>query len=556
MQNVEVTTFNVGQGLFNLVISRKNNGKLYVGVFDCGNFAEYSSTGIEEACGKLNSIEDFETIDQVVISHQDRDHWRNLVDFLLLLNGYTYSVDSWYVLSEEDAYGEYVEALQFSDRFIKHLYRDHEEYLCTALWYEKNEHSCYHWDFVSLQLDILINKGEMSAKWKVDFHTEFEDPFTAEIILKGTTYDIKFTYFDNNFDKKECRSNDISADNLRCIMIDMVSSIACDLNIKIRIYTMWNGIFGCGVFDCKNWAWDFENPLFIRKGIQEAYMGGLCCEMGYSILTTWMNFFAKKVNDKCQFLYNYPDRDKKYGQYPFYLEESIKYPSIKQDHILKNATSQVTMIYMDDSHCLVFPGDATVHVFSTLSRVLTERGGAQVELLLAPHHGSGDTNFCWHKIRGEQARLDEIQPFHNFLSRFPPNYIFISAARDKFGHPSKRFLEACRKYCRGRAERHFVLLGSDTDEAEADYGDGDEYVADYVAGYKLATEKAIFSTESEGTNLIYQYSQRMQDGSMEVCSACLEDPFTESDFAVRSGQKQERKIPSDEMFLPYGGFLV
>ncbi len=551
MQNVEVTTFNVGQGLFNLVIGRRNNGKLYVGVFDCGNFAGDSPTRIGEACGKLNSIEDFVTIDQVVISHQDIDHWRNFINFYLLLNGYTYSKHSWYVLSEEEVYNEYVEAVQFTGRYIKHLYRDHEGYLCTAIWYGKNVDGCYPWDFVSLQLDIFMNEREMSAKWKVDFYTDFENPFTAEIIFKGTTYDIKFTYLD----EKECRRNDISTNTLRISLIDMISSIACDQKIKNRIFTMWNGIFNCGVFDIKYWAWDFENPLFIRKGIQEVYIGGLCRDMGYSILYNWMNYIAEKVYDKCQFLNSYPDRDRNDCHYQFYLEQSIIIPSLKQTSIYRNATSLITILYMDDSHCLVFPGDATVHAFSTLSRVLAERGEVKVELLLAPHHGSGDTNFCW-KEEGGQAQLEEIQPFHELLNSFQPNFIFISAARSKFGHPSKRFLEACRKYCRGRVTQHFVLLGSDFSEAQADYGDEDRYVVDVWSTHKLVTERAIFSTESEGTNLLYQYSQGVQDGRMKVCNACLEDPFTESDLVVRSGQKQERKIPSDEMFLPYGGLFV
>lgn len=531
MRNVEVITFHVGQGLFNLVTGRRNDGELYTGVFDCGNFEEYGPMGVAEACDILNQIEDFTEIDDVVISHQDIDHWRNFTEFFLNLNGCSYSRDSWYFVSGPE--DEDVTAGQFSDNFISRVDKDGDGNIKHIVWHVADRGSFEDSDFVRMGANFTVSETGVSAQWKAEFYTESAKPYKAVITQKEGFYEITFW----NLRKQSMKAQALP-DEIYKAVVNMIAGMCCGQNDTERLYRLWRGVYRQIVFDYAQWDIDLANPVYITKRITDIYLGGLAYGTSYWAFNCYMGLFADNVSEEYSYLRIYPDSYKSDYWDEFTFEENIRYPSLKQDNIYKNATSQVTIFFIDKNHCLVFPGDATVHVFSDLAETLKIHKSPQIELLLAPHHGSGDTNFCRHKKKSGDFELDSNQPFSNLLAAFPPKNIFISADRKKFGHPSKLFMDTCERFCRGAEQAHPVLLAPDNWYRGMVFGEEDV----------LVTEKAIDSTETAGSNLIYRYPQ----------------DALENGARMRTGKNQEisqkinrnKRVPSDDMFLPYGGPFV
>ena len=96
------------------------------------------------------------------------------------------------------------------------------------------------------------------------------------------------------------------------------------------------------------------------------------------------------------------------------------------------------------SRRIIYPGDATVHVFSDLANALDGPEIFENTFFMAPHHGSLHTNYC----DGEQ------QPFYQLLDKLTGektvklSACVISALGEVFGHPNKKFVYDMREYVR------------------------------------------------------------------------------------------------------------
>lgn len=112
---------------------------------------------------------------------------------------------------------------------------------------------------------------------------------------------------------------------------------------------------------------------------------------------------------------------------------------------LHNATS--LMVEFDTSseeksRRIIYPGDATVHVFEQLANALAGPDVFDSTFFMAPHHGSLHTNYCG----GEQ------QPLHNLLNKLTADRTkeldtcVISALGEVFHHPDQRFVRDMRNY--------------------------------------------------------------------------------------------------------------
>ncbi|MCH5252256.1 MAG: hypothetical protein J1F22_04720 [Lachnospiraceae bacterium] len=86
MTNVEVYTYNVGQGLFNILIDKGKSGLCggpFCAIFDCGKVqhcGKYDWAAIKKEA--INLLVKVKGPDLIVISHQDTDHWDHLKDLL------------------------------------------------------------------------------------------------------------------------------------------------------------------------------------------------------------------------------------------------------------------------------------------------------------------------------------------------------------------------------------------------------------------------------------------------------------------------------------------
>lgn len=116
----------------------------------------------------------------------------------------------------------------------------------------------------------------------------------------------------------------------------------------------------------------------------------------------------------------------------------------KKDNFKKNLTSLITRFQIEDINDvkkidILFPGDATYHVFSYLANSILMHN-ANIGLFIAPHHGSYDTNFLL-KDENDAPFEDSEQPLCKLLSKYPPEVVFISSFHPKYGHPFQYFID-------------------------------------------------------------------------------------------------------------------
>ncbi len=522
MQNYQVITFNVGQGLFNLMIGRRNDGSLFTAVFDCGNFQEYQMTGIEEACGILNQIADFKMLNYVVISHQDVDHWRKFIDFMLLLNGHTYSEDAWYCLRESRRPFFW---LKFSNHSLSQFRVIPDVEVQHVIGYYTEE------DYVLGRCYVAVPGDYQKSRWYLEFYVQkFELVFAISPSDTSSIYKVELS------DRGKLRKETAALDGIRRKCITMLATAGYVQNVTDRMYKLLNGIFPLLEFEYDSFLSYCENANNIEKVIENLYAGGMDCESGYRIFKKIIsNFTHYYNNDPYAYMVLLPDTNSvSYKENFIAFDQNVEKPVLK-DAVYKNATSLITAVYVSQKDCLLFPGDATVHVFHALRKRL--RIGTNVKLLLAPHHGSLDTNFSFHKVPGKTIyEKDENQPLQSLLKQFPPERIFISAHREKFGHPSASFLDLCVEFCGGEEGEHRILRGPDYWHQGYTFQNTDA----------CQTKKAVFSTESNEGNLVLDGTE------LRNIQAKAQRNMERSVQANRT--KGKTQFPPDDLFIPYGGF--
>ena len=97
MSDVKVYTFNIGQGLFNL-LTEETADKKFCAIFDCGTL-NTSYPVIEENLNlAVQIINEFGGLDLIVISHQDEDHWNKMLN--LIEKCYKINIDNNWIFNE------------------------------------------------------------------------------------------------------------------------------------------------------------------------------------------------------------------------------------------------------------------------------------------------------------------------------------------------------------------------------------------------------------------------------------------------------------------------
>lgn len=516
MRECKVYTFNVGQGLFNLMIGTANDGELYTAVFDCGNFNQYQ-INITTACDMLHALDGFTKINNVIISHQDEDHWRNFIVFMLTLNNVSYTNKHWYRKTESN--------IMFQ-LFNKNIYSE-----AHYKFHEKFEDFCFvHYlktymnnIFVYSENIIFQTKTRLSV-WKLNFKFNFSD---LQIILKFNTditrnFDLNVICNDEQIIHYNILEKDLHQD-----LIDIIFTFP-DIPHE-NICTALNKIYSNIKFHFHDLMCCLENAHSLTFFADNIYLGGLDRDAAYCFFTLKVALFAlKKPYNGLFYLSLRPDLDLVSMKIPVILETKLLNhkgdPLENKGNVYKNATSLVACVEVSDYDFLLFPGDATVHTFTFLKQFLSGLlpDDSRLLLFLAPHHGSCKTNFAFQINSDRTISICDNQPLVNLLHKFPPEAIHISAEHTKFGHPSKSFLDVCTEKCMTiLSEDHDILYCPDNSKNPV----------------TVPINKAVFSTESSGDlPFIYQ-----------------PDTFLLADKR-QLHPLPPRQLPSNDMFLSYGGF--
>lgn len=442
MSDVKVYTFNIGQGLFNL-LTEETAHKKFCAIFDCGTL-NTSYPVIEENLNlAVQIINEFGGLDLIVISHQDKDHWSLCME--LLVKYYKLEPNQWYFNENNNMYIKYMD----KNFFVETLSKSDD-------WFVLHEYS------------YVSQNGECRLYFKDNQKILYSNYYVKD---KPLSYKI----YDNDID--------IQIDNInKTYTLDNISDLRKDLGNIMLFYSI-NGCIrqdkACYINNTNIIPPD--NCLNTNINIPEIILGGSSREVPYLNFIEKLKFFGDIIEME--------EANCRHIDYKGSIKHDILGFSIQPQKIehIKNATSTISVYQYDNSKSIIFPGDATYHVFDSLCEKIYV--SAPVELLIAPHHGSFDTNI----LVDDNGNLlpDDNQPFLHFLSVIQPKAVFISALLSKFGHPDLKFLEYVSKFAQSSYPHKIVYKN----KSISDKNKENEII-------KYVKKKAVFSTESNSNKYL------------------------------------------------------
>ena len=520
MKDAHFYVYNVGHGVCTLLTGTKDDGSEYCGVFDCGTKAS------NPACDRkvvydhmIQKITNIGHIDDVVFSHQDRDHHSMFLTLFFGVNN----------INESNDFG--IQGRQMWKKMGKNTYytfkklkgEDHYEYVfhryTKNLWVTRE----INWDITAK--NVIIAKVGLKKKNK---NSELQTQCTALIysFLDLSKYNLIFSYGSIMFNKS---SNDLSElydvfENDQYPVLQKVPR-NLKLNTKKELEFLMERISD-DTFKNELSAQLYSpclQPLYIK--INSILFGGGSTGMEYEFLQSLMNsIYDKRIKA-------YPNgaylrmNEFAYVDKPPLLSSDLNIrghkgkPNIGTLEIMRNATSLVVQFVVDTSvkKSILLPGDVTVHKIASLNNKI--KNPKETWVFLAPHHGSDNTNFKY-TSGGTMVGSQPIEDLLSLIFNIKLNNV-ISAYHSINHHPGNFF------FCKSMAK----LFPKSVTLHKAVY-----YDATNRSMVSCNTNKAIFTTNCEAGNGFYLFSYTKNSNIYHIQTNYKE-------------QKVERRIPSDKDFI-------
>lgn len=510
---IEVTTYNIGQGLFNLVCERFDNGETRCGVVDCGTLMQtrfyFTDDKLVNAVNKIKK-DGKPCLSYIVISHQDNDHWSKILDLI----GKLYNVDqeAKYKNSEDTIAFVYKmgPSTSISKCWKSEDGRDSYSYFKEELWYEISALSIYMDDKIDVNIKIKSNNlvNNIINMARISFtavkNKQAEGAIDVIAIEDITNENDIETY------NKVSKDRPVDFETSKGIIAELmkkhlgymaVTSIRKYLDDACEDIHTW--------FQIKKEITDTES-VFDPPEQLRIYLGGIERGHSYCVLGTILSCFGE-VQDMDSCILYFGEENFEPERYQIEIDDDLGVLSdqmMTSRAISRNATSIMTLIQNGGKYILL-PGDATLHAFSAALGLFKN---TLIDLMIAPHHGSYHTNVL---LDGDKKE-DKNQPVKEFFKITRPQRVFISAKHECFGHPDQRVFEFMKNYTLP-AIRHKIGVCCDK------------------KFYEVNTEKAVYSTET------YSKSSRVN----MLTYAWPE----ESQNAPLLPVREKLKAPEDKLFL-------
>lgn len=391
MTDARFYIYNVGHGVSTLLMGfKESDGSPYCGIFDCGskgaNYKCELGKVIDDMVGKIQAVR-AEYIDDVVISHQDKDHWNMFLDLFFKLNGF----EDYY----DVAFGKYGELawLLENDNILYTIWDGAFMRVCSAREYKYTAALAFGDDItkvLNFEVSIYISKRRYEISILV-CETEgyiditIDEKRTRREIAGGTVINVEYL--------------------VDRIIIPLIGRIT--FNLQLALDNLKLSFSNDNIELLYSKFYDHQNFKEITFPLRRVTSGG---DMPGDRYETFLIFLQQLVK-----AYNNVETDdkhfirKRYGAYISMTEdidqtdsEDIMFPNCFTDlapnksnpAIIRNLSSVVLQFNIDVNNVLVLPGDVTAHAFERIASCIDYHipGGA-LKLFLAPHHGSDHTNF-------------------------------------------------------------------------------------------------------------------------------------------------------------------
>lgn len=445
MTDAHFYIYNVGHGVCTLLTGiKESDHSPYCGIFDCGTKAQHDLLDIESVIEDMRrKIQDIKTdhIDDVVISHQDVDHWNKFVCLFSGLNGKKITLpDSnnilfgrkkekvWKLINGRELYT--IE----DQKYVKEYKTCSYEYTAKAKYNET--------DLVSLRVTI----DPYSEPQIVIYYTyQFDHDISLQI---GQCSD----YIKMHGRIKKITEQSVINAVLQCVSgknsISALEDIGSSFTPKRR----------------KQLDDDFnsDNIIDIEFPINRVIMGGTKIKEGYNIFKSFLWGVLKLYGREDDFLWEENgayismtenDVEAKTRDFP---NQSVLHNPPRTDSVMRNLTSVVVQFNIKDDDVLLLPGDVTVHALQIIANIVDSIPPKSLKLFLAPHHGSDSSNL----IYNSDHDLEDEQPLANLFrairSKQSTCNLVISGYNKTRKHPGVSFVEIAMDYFYHGPDRHSI----------------------------------------------------------------------------------------------------
>lgn len=416
MKEARLYIYNAGHGVCTLMTGKKDDDTPYCGVFDCG------SKAFSPFCERAVIINDMKRrillnaqgypvqIDEVVISHQDKDHWSMLLDLFLSLNS------DGYIVYNNTFFGGEILAWKLTStglytvlneeigrKFIKRGYGSNSSYTAAVKYangYMLSAEIFIYADLddggwceieanynISKQMDIIVTykSGE-----------EDEDPEITPINFTTPTEYVSIDLLINNV---------------------ILQFFPFDINIRGVLHSIGGSLSLDAVMTLERERDNGEEFITISVPIKRMVMGGGRIGEDYALLKDLFFYMSQVYGDSSKvdnpaFLWEdngafiIMDSDTINATERRFLDYDIDISTLKSS-VIRNLTSVVVQFNIKEDDIILLPGDVTEHGFEEISELAAESiPDDSLKLMIAPHHGSDKTNI----IYDDKGEPDEYQP--------------------------------------------------------------------------------------------------------------------------------------------------
>ena len=468
MKDANFYIYNVGHGVCTLLTGKKNDGTPYCGVFDCGtkakNFFCETTAVIEDMKKKiLDNAKGQEGIyiDDVVISHQDVDHWNKLLELFFSLNNIPQNKFGSYSGVVFGKKGEQAWRLSHigsslelcsvrESRYIKKLFTDAYSYF-AQVQFEDGEIVCF-------DIHIYYSDDDLG-----DFDLHLDDEDDHYIVSLSTCKD------DEIFIAKD-KSISTSVESLLDIIEPYIDEESPDIENVLEYVA---SSFSEEALNRLDFEFKPENVNELKIPIKRVVMGGNEITRGYNRLKFLLFSMTACYSNSKDFTW---ERD---GAY-IIMNENMnnvlsgkadgngfslkKFPDYKIDldplfslAVIRNLTSVIVQYSIDSDNVLIFPGDVTQHAFIEIAeRANMTLGPGKLKLLLAPHHGSDNSNIVY-EVNNKPSEWQPLSVLLDVLLAMPEEETaskcnLVISGYNRFNlHPGKEFMDlAVEKFSCGK----------------------------------------------------------------------------------------------------------
>ncbi len=485
MRDMELTVYNVGQGLCTLYTGILDDGSPYCAIFDCGTVAHHPAYSKEFLLGLIfGKIGALKQIGLIVISHQDSDHWSMLFDILAKYFGMP---DEFFFKRDRfrcEKKSDYIDLINRTGRLLR-------------LKRMVTEETCEH----DLEYTVSTEGGLGDFNFSIEFydkyktyHIEIKKNPCKNICIKVVETDLK----GNSNSVPPLISSPVNTVQELCEIIKQLEKELIAYVAPFGITDIYFGFHVSHMVRCVlEQLFDYDDledilndvppieprDVSIRCVIWGGRKANAECRRGRELLKIlgyerfiW-NFFLEEDGAFVETNELYIDINKQmtYSGYDQDLED-CKGDGIGKLEIERNVSSAVVYLHMGDSARALLPGDLTVHAFTRLQTIIRDKGDCEETVFVAPHHGSKNTNFCGCEYDEEPL----VQLLGELIRGENCGGVFISALVSKFGHPSRLFVSTAMAYCYNEGNPHVICFGNDSGYKFREWIEEDVYCTEEI----------------------------------------------------------------------------